>query len=60
AAGNVLIAAGAILGGGGSAFARFGMLAYLYLAELASLALVFAGFLVATRTPRAAPPAEPS
>lgn len=45
-----LIAAGAILGGGASAFARFGMLSYLYLAELSSLILVFVGFLIATRS----------
>lgn len=50
AVGNVVIAGGAILGGGASAFARFGMLSYLYLAELSSLILVFAGFLIATRT----------
>jgi hypothetical protein len=48
--GAVLIAAGAILGGGASAFARFGMLSYLYLAELSSLILVFVGFLIATRS----------
>ncbi len=48
AAGNVLIAAGAIVGGGASAFSRWGMLSYLYLAELCSLLLVFAGFLAAT------------
>jgi hypothetical protein len=49
AAGNVLIAAGAVLGGGGSAFARFGMLEFLYLAELMSLIVMFAGFVVATK-----------
>jgi hypothetical protein len=43
AIGNLLIAGGAILGGGASAFARFGMLTYLYVAELASLILVFWG-----------------
>jgi len=56
AVGNVVIAAGAILGGGASAFARFGMLSYLYLAELSSLILVFVGFLIATRRPRAESP----
>lgn len=49
AIGNVLIAAGAVLGGGASAFARFGMLEYLYLAELSSLIIMFAGFVVATK-----------
>lgn len=50
ALGNILIAGGAILGGGASAFARFGMLTYLYLAELTSLSLVFVGFLYATKS----------
>ncbi|MEE8524111.1 MAG: hypothetical protein V3T72_09280 [Thermoanaerobaculia bacterium] len=50
AAGNVLIAGGAIVGGGASAFSRFGMLTYLYLFELLSLLLMFAGFLLATRS----------
>jgi len=49
ALGNVLIAGAAILGGGGSAFARFGMLTYLYLLELTSLTMMFVGFLFATR-----------
>jgi hypothetical protein len=49
AIGNVLIAGGAVLGGGASAFARFGMLEFLYLAELSSLIVMFAGFVVATK-----------
>ncbi len=60
AAGNVLIAGAAILGGGASAFSRWGMLVYLYLAELSSLILMFIGFLIATRSTRpAATPAPP-
>lgn len=60
AIGNVLIAGGAILGGGASAFARFGMLTYLYVAELASLILVFWGFVVAVRkSPETDPGADP-
>lgn len=55
AAGNVLIAAGAILGGGASAFSRFGMLGWLYAAELSSLLVMFTGFLLATRSPAPAP-----
>lgn len=58
ALGNILIAGGAILGGGASAFARFGMLTYLYLAELTSLSLVFVGFLYATKS-SAAPSPDP-
>jgi len=54
ALGNALIAGAAISGGGGSAFARFGMLTYLYLLELTSLSLMFVGFLFATRS--SAPP----
>ena len=50
ALGNVLIAGAAILGGGGSAFARFGMLTYLYALELTSLIMMYVGFLVATRS----------
>jgi hypothetical protein len=49
ALGNVLIAGAAILGGGGSAFARFGMLTYLYTLELASLTMMYVGFRFATR-----------
>jgi hypothetical protein len=50
ALGNVLIAGAAILGGGGSAFARFGMLTYLYLLELTSLIMMYVGFRFATRS----------
>ncbi len=50
ALGNVLIAGAAILGGGGSAFARFGMLTYLYVLELTSLIMMYVGFLFATRS----------
>ena len=50
ALGNVLIAGAAILGGGGSAFARFGLLTYLYTLELASLIMMYVGFLFATRS----------
>ena len=50
AVGNVLIAGAAILGGGGSAFARFGMLTYLYTLELTSLVMMYVGFLFATRS----------
>ena len=50
ALGNVLIAGAAILGGGGSAFARFGMLTYLYTLELTSLIMMYVGFLFATRS----------
>lgn len=50
ALGNVLIAGAAILGGGGSAFARFGMLTYLYTLELTSLTMMYVGFLFATRS----------
>ncbi len=50
ALGNLLIAGAAILGGGGSAFARFGMLTYLYTLELTSLIMMYVGFLFATRS----------
>lgn len=62
AVGNVLIAGAAILGGGGSAFARFGMLTHLYLVEFTSLIMMFVGFRFATRSaaPPASAPAVPS
>jgi hypothetical protein len=50
AIGNVLIALGAIVGGGISALSRFGALSLLYIGELTSLLLVFAGFVLATRS----------
>jgi hypothetical protein len=52
--GNVLIAVGALLIGFASALTRLGYGQYLYLAELLSAILMFAGFLVASRPAEAA------
>ena len=48
-AGNVLIAAGAMLPAGAGTFIRLGLGDYLYLSELLGAALMFAGFWVATQ-----------
>jgi drug/metabolite transporter (DMT)-like permease len=47
--GNVLIAAGALLIGFASTLTRLGYGQFLYLAELLSAIIMFAGFLVASR-----------
>lgn len=52
--GNVLIAAGALLIGFASSLTRLGYGQYLYLGELLSSILMFAGFIVTTREPEAA------
>jgi hypothetical protein len=47
--GNVLIATGALVIAFASTLTRFGIGDYLYVGELVSAALMFSGFLVATR-----------
>lgn len=59
--GNVLIAAGALLIGGASTLTRLGYGQYLYLGELLSAILMFAGFRIAARPqPNEVPQAVPA
>lgn len=53
--GNVLIAAGALAVAAASTLTRLGLGQFLYLGELAAATLMFAGFLLATQRPAAAP-----
>jgi len=53
--GNALIAAGALAVAAASTLTRLGLGQYLYLGELVAATLMFAGFLLATQRPAAAP-----